>query len=78
MNGAYKATLIRYLESEIAIPPLDFYFDKWMADFENRVALLGIPQLLREAGARAAEMAAGSRRRGRPKQARQTLRESRA
>jgi hypothetical protein len=31
MSDAYKATPIRYLESEIAIPPLDFYFDKWMA-----------------------------------------------
>jgi hypothetical protein len=78
MSGAYKATPIRYLESEMAIPPLDLYFDKWVADFENRVALSGISQLLREAGARAAEMAAGSRRRRRPRQARQTLRESRA
>jgi hypothetical protein len=78
MSGAYKATPIRYFESEIAIPPLDLYFHKWMADFENRVALSGMSQLLREAGARAAEMAAGSRRRRRPRQARQTLRESKA
>jgi hypothetical protein len=62
----------------MAISLLDFYFDKWVADFENRIAFSGMSQLLREAGARAAEMAAGSRRRRRPRQARQTLRESRA
>jgi hypothetical protein len=71
MSSAYKASLIRYLKSEIVIPP-------FVANFENWVALSGISQLLREAGARASEMAAGGRKRGRPKQARSTLRESRA
>jgi hypothetical protein len=28
VNSAYKIIPARYLESEIAIPPLDLYFDK--------------------------------------------------
>jgi hypothetical protein len=67
ISGVYKAILICYLKSKMAILSLNFYFDKWVADFENRVAISGISQLLREAGARAAEMAAGSRKRRRPK-----------
>jgi hypothetical protein len=65
MSGAYKAILIRYLESEIAMPFLDLYFDKWVANFESRIAISGIAQLLRQMEARAAQMAAGSRRRER-------------
>jgi hypothetical protein len=78
MSGAYKATPTRYLESEMAMPPLDLYFDKWVADFESRIAVSGMAQLLRQMGARAAQMAAGSRRRGRRGQIRQLLRDSRA
>jgi hypothetical protein len=54
MNSAYKAILTRYLESEMAIPLLDFYFDKWVANFESKIAISGIAQLLRQMGARAA------------------------
>jgi hypothetical protein len=35
VSGAYKATPTRYLESEIAVPSFDLYFDKWVADFKN-------------------------------------------
>jgi hypothetical protein len=57
ISGAYKAILARYLESEMAIPPLDLYFDKWVANFENRTEVSGIAKLLRAAGAKAAELA---------------------
>jgi hypothetical protein len=57
ISGAYKAIPARYLESEIAILPLDLYFDKWVADFENRTEVSGITRLLRAAGAKAAELA---------------------
>jgi hypothetical protein len=56
ISGAYKAIPARYLESEIAIPLLDLYFDKWVADFENRTEISGIARLLRAAGAKAAEL----------------------
>jgi hypothetical protein len=55
VSGAYKATPARYLESEMAIPPLDLYFDKWVADFEDCTEVSGIARLLRAAGAKAAE-----------------------
>jgi hypothetical protein len=79
--GAYKATPTRYFESEMAMPPLDLYFDKWVADFEDRIELSGMAQLLRNAGAKAAEaeMAAGSRRGRQRREAAQRLtRDSRA
>jgi hypothetical protein len=62
VSGAYKAIPTRYLESEMAVPPLDLYFDKWVANFKNRIKLSGIARLLRAAGARAAELATGHRR----------------
>jgi hypothetical protein len=62
VSGAYKATPTRYLESEMAVPPLDLYFDKWVADFEDRIKLSGMARLLRAAGARAAELAIRHRR----------------
>jgi hypothetical protein len=62
VSGAYKATLTRYLESEMAVLPLDLYFDKWVANFKDRIKLSGIARLLRAAGARAAELATGHRR----------------
>jgi hypothetical protein len=65
ISGAYKATPIRYLESEMVMPLLDLYLDKWVTDFESKIAVSGMAQLLRQVGARAAQMAAGSRRRGR-------------
>jgi hypothetical protein len=71
MAGAYKVTPTRYLESEIAMPPLDLYFDKWVANFdkwvanfENRIELSGMAQLFRNVGAKVAEIAAG-RKKGR-------------
>jgi hypothetical protein len=59
MSGAYKATPARYFESKMAVPLLDLYLDKWVADFEHCIEASGISQLLRAAGARAAEMIAG-------------------
>jgi hypothetical protein len=47
MSGAYKIIPIHYLESEMAMPLLDLYFDKWVADFESRIAVSGMAQLLR-------------------------------
>ncbi len=37
MAGAYKATPIRYLETETHVPPLDLYLNKRVADFEERL-----------------------------------------
>jgi hypothetical protein len=62
MSGAYKITPARYLESKMVVPPFDLYLDKWVVDFEHRIEASGISQLLRAAGARAAEMVAGRRR----------------
>jgi hypothetical protein len=59
VSGAYKAIPARYLESEMVIPPLDLYFDKWVADFEDRTEVYGIAKLLRAAGAKAAKLATG-------------------
>jgi hypothetical protein len=57
VSGAYKAIPARYLESEMAIPPLDLYFDKWVANFKDRTEVSGMARLLRAAGAKAAELA---------------------
>jgi hypothetical protein len=54
ISGAYKAISIRYLESEMAMPLLDLYLDKWVADFKSRIAVSRMAQLLRQVGARAA------------------------
>jgi hypothetical protein len=62
VSGAYKATLTRYLESEMAVLSLDLYFDKWVADFKNRIKLSGIARLLRAIGARAEKLAIRHRR----------------
>jgi hypothetical protein len=62
VSDAYKAIPTRYLESEIAVPPFDLYFDKWVTDFKDRIKLSGIARLLRAAGARAAELVTGHRR----------------
>ena len=35
--GAYKATPIRNLEAETWVPPLDLYFNRRLADFEDRL-----------------------------------------
>src|SRR2546430_15712180 len=36
--GAYKAILVRNLEVETLVPPLDLYLNKRLAEFENRLA----------------------------------------
>ncbi len=38
--GAYKSTSTRCLETEAWVPPLDLYFNKRLADFENRLQKL--------------------------------------
>jgi hypothetical protein len=78
ISGAYKATPARYLESKMAIPPLDLYFDKWVANFEDRTEVSGIAKLLRTAGAKAAELATnkpGNRSQKRRATAAQTTRD---
>jgi hypothetical protein len=59
ISGAYKIIPARYLELEMVIPPLDLYFDKWVADFKDRTEVSGMVKLLRAAGAKAAELATG-------------------
>jgi hypothetical protein len=54
INGAYKAILARYFELKMVL-----YLNKWVADFKHRIEASGILQLLRAAGAKAAEMVAG-------------------
>jgi hypothetical protein len=44
--GAYKATPVRFLETETATPPLDLYLNKWVADFEHRLDRTGKGQLI--------------------------------
>ena len=34
ISGAYKATLVQFLEVEIATPLLDLYFNKWVINFK--------------------------------------------
>jgi hypothetical protein len=58
----YKAILARYLELKMVVPLFDLYLDKWIANFKHRIEVSGISQLLRAAGAKAAEMVAGRRR----------------
>jgi hypothetical protein len=81
VSGAYKAIPARYLELEIAILPLDLYFDKWVADFEDCTEVSGMAKLLRAAGAKAAELATnrpGNRSRRRRAAAAQTIRDKRS
>jgi hypothetical protein len=81
ITGAYKATPARYLESEIAIPPLDLYFNKWVADFKDRTEVSGMVGLLRAAGAKAAELVTdkpGNRSRRRRAAVAQTTRDKRS
>jgi hypothetical protein len=40
---AYKATPIRNLEAETWVPPLDLYFNKRLADFEDRLQQPTLP-----------------------------------
>jgi hypothetical protein len=62
INGAHKAILACYFELKMVVPPFNLYLDKWVADFEHFIEASGMSQLLRAAGARAAEMVTGRRR----------------
>jgi hypothetical protein len=65
----------------MAIPPLDLYFDKWVADFKDRTEVSEIAKLLRAAGAKAAELATdrpGNRSRRRRAAAAQTTRDKKS
>ena len=46
VSGAYRATPIRHLETETAIPPLDLYLSFRAAAFETRIAASGKVKLL--------------------------------
>ena len=52
MLGAYKATLIRYLEVEACCPPLDLYMNKRLAEFERRMRDTGMGAKLKTAMAK--------------------------
>jgi hypothetical protein len=81
ISGAYKATPARYLESEIIIPLLDLYFDKWVANFKNYTEVSGIAKFLRAAGAKIAKLATdkpGNRSRRRRAIIAQTIRDKRS
>jgi hypothetical protein len=65
----------------MAIPLLDLYFDKWVADFKDRTEVSGMARLLRAAGAKAAELVTnrpGNRSRRRRATAAQTIRDKRS
>jgi hypothetical protein len=65
----------------MAILPLDLYFDKWVANFEDRIEVSGIARLLRAAGAKAAKLTTGrpgNRSRRRRATAAQTIRDKRS
>ena len=46
ITGAYRATPVRFLETETATPPLDLYLNKWVADFEQRLERTGKGELI--------------------------------
>ena len=45
--GAYKATPIRQLETEAAVPPLDLYLNYRLANFERRLKASGKAEVIR-------------------------------
>src|SRR6266487_4112672 len=47
--GAYKATPIRMLETELYVPPLDLWLNRQVARFQAWLERLGIAQKIREA-----------------------------
>jgi hypothetical protein len=63
--GAYKATPVRSLETETAVPPLDLYLNKRLADFETRLHESGRAVQIRDACVAIASRLR-SRRRRRP------------
>ena len=52
--GAYKATPIRSLETQAAVPPLDIYLNERVARFEARLETTGMAGRIRTACARVA------------------------
>ena len=63
--GAYKATPIRNLELEAYCPPLDIYFNKRLADFQQRIQ--DSPQAAVISNAYSRVQAALRNRKGRPR-----------
>jgi hypothetical protein len=72
-----KAIPARYFKSEMAVPLFDLYLNKWVTDFKHYIEASGMLQLLRAAGARAAEMVAGRRRQHKRKASELTFRNQR-
>ena len=72
MLGVYKRTLVRSLETEANVPPLDLYLNKRLADFEARLEATGKGQLIRNACAAVANRLKNrlKNRRGRPREPR--------
>jgi len=69
--GAYKATQVRHLEVETAVPLIDLYLSKRLAEFEQRLEHTGIAQRVRSACAAIAnrlrrQLARLTRARGEP------------
>jgi hypothetical protein len=63
--GAYRATPVRFLESETATPPIDLYLDKRVADFEQRLERTGKGELIQSICNRVATRLQQRRRRRR-------------
>jgi hypothetical protein len=71
VTGAYQATQIRHIESEAAVPPIDIYLNKRVAEFEARLESTGMAQRVRDACAAVASRLLRRQRRrraGRPAQ----------
>ena len=66
VTGAYRATLVHLLEAEAAVPPLDIYLNKRVADFEARLERTGMGTLIRTACSRVAAKLRQRRRSSRP------------
>lgn len=47
--GAYCATVTHTLEVETHVPPMDLYLDSRLTAFQNRLANLGVGQLIEKA-----------------------------
>ena len=49
VTGGYRATQIRHLEAEAAVPPIDIYLNKRVAEFETRLEQTGMIQRIHSA-----------------------------
>jgi len=61
--GAYRATPIRSLETEAAVPPIDLYLNLRVAEFEQRIRRTGKDVLIKQACAAVANRLRRRRRR---------------